>query len=77
MHRKDEIRTVSGLKLALTQCKQVYVQARFGISEDWIPITKAAARELIAPLNAAATPESHEMHSGIFGTLEDDRLYLG
>ena len=49
------MQTFRELRGAIRRAKSIYIQARFGVSERWLRITKAEARLLIQGAKSNAT----------------------
>lgn len=76
----NKITTVRELRNAIREANDVLIQARFGVSERWLKITKREAMTLFDDLTYGdedATPDGFEMFTGTFGELRDGTLYLG
>lgn len=64
-----ELMTLKELKAAIKAAKVVLVSPKFGVSEEWVPISKAAALKFIGTvIPKGASPKSCEMYGGCFGT---------
>ena len=72
------LRTVKELRIAIDEARTVYAQLRFGVSEEWVKISKVAARSLVATMREDTTPEQMEMGTSDFGMIDEQwDLYLG
>ena len=73
------IKTIPELRKAIRKCKYVYATIRFGVSENYVQLTKEEALFFLKDYPDDATPRNHEMSDGeSFGTLHKDNiLYLG
>lgn len=68
-----ELTTISETRKAVKKAKGVYFQARFGLSEQWIEVTKKAALAFLDTIPEDATPEEFNMFGGTcFAMIEDD-----
>jgi hypothetical protein len=67
--------TLTQVRRAIDAASEVLVQVRFGVSEQWVRISKADARSLIKGRNS--TPDDMEMPCGDFGSVDGTTLYLG
>lgn len=77
-----EIKTKTDLAKALKTAKAIYIQVRFGCSEDWIRITKREATTFVENNMGTdadnPTPEDCSMYAGYFGIINENcELYLG
>ena len=72
-----DLLTIKDTLKAIHGSRYVYVQARFGNSEAWIRITKIEALQLVGNCDRNASPEDLSMQGGIFGTVDDEALFLG
>jgi hypothetical protein len=72
-----DIITIPQLRRTIKQAKTVYIRPRFGVTEDWITITKKVALELVQNMPDDTTPQHHEMYCDRFGTYIDDELFIG
>lgn len=77
MADRIDIVTIKALRSAIRKAKLILVQPRFGCTERWIKISKAEAIEMIFHISVNDTPADQEMYRGVFGSLEDDTLFLG
>jgi len=75
------IDTVKDLTRAIKKAKLILIPVRFGLSEDYVKISKVEAEFLVRGIPSYATPAEMEMYSGHFGELKkvDNNfiLYLG
>lgn len=68
-----ELTTIPATRKAVKKANGVYFQVRFGLSEDWMEVTKKAALAFLANIPDDATPETFGMFGGTcFAVVEDD-----
>jgi len=76
MERK-ELMSAKEVKAAIKKAKVVLVQPRFGLSEEWVEISKKSALAFAAKIGPEESPEEAGMYGGVFGSLSEGVLYLG
>ena len=70
--------TIPSLRLALKMAKEVYMQPRFGASEQWLKVSKQEVGVLLINMADDTTPKDVGMSADIFGSMTNSRiLYLG
>jgi hypothetical protein len=76
---KREIKRMDDLKSSIRTAKNIYVLPRFGaVSEHWLRVTKAEARDMFKESNRYETPADWEMSTDIFGTVDENGdVWLG
>jgi len=73
-----QFKTIKETKAAVRKAKAVFIQARFGVSEKWLRVSKETAFDLLDSIDPNDTPKDMEMFAGSFGEMDIDRyLYLG
>jgi hypothetical protein len=74
----ENINTVPQLKQAVKLAKRVFVQPKFGVSENWVQISKREANDFVSKMEDDTTPHRFEMYADTFGTFYNRTLlYLG
>ena len=77
MEARKELMTIKDTMAAIKKAKVVLIAPRFGVSEDWIEVTKKAALAFVGKYGAETTPEDVGMYGGVFGSSEEGVVYLG
>ena len=72
-----DLMTIREVRRAVRKAQSVFVEARFGVAERDIKITKSEAIGLLATFEDDTTPEQAEMYSGRFGVVVGGDVYLG
>lgn len=69
-----DITTLKQARAAIRKAPGVYVQPRFGTSENWVRIAKRDALTLLS--HCDEDPDRAEMSTGCFGSIEADGAVL-
>jgi hypothetical protein len=76
-NKRTSLMTIAATKLAIDNAKVVYIQARFGVSEYWLKITKREAYSLLDTFDPKITPKHAEMPTSCFGEFDGRSVFLG
>lgn len=63
-----EFKTIGELRKAIKKANIVHIQARFGVTEKWLTITKVEARYLLNGYRDEATAKELGMGTDVVGT---------
>jgi hypothetical protein len=75
---RKELMSLKEVKAAIRAAKLVLIQPRFGLSEEYVEISKKVALAfVVSQIKPEDGPEEAGMYGGVFGSLDEGVLYLG
>ncbi len=72
-----DLLTIRATRQAIRSAKTVLMQPKFGLSEEWVKISKQEALKFLAPFKHDETPENAGMFANIFGSVDGNTVFLG